>query len=368
MRTHKKSIGDAGITLVALVVTIIILLILAGVTINMVLGKNGLIEKSKTAKGKYENAALDEQAQMESASKVMNDLYGDYSTDDTKTNPSTSTGTTVKVGDEVITITAENAKNYYGYKVTNYNKEKDPDGVYRIFYYDAEVKDGKGKYGEANTLYLKRDWTANDVNLSTKISDSSWTDTNKNNAVTMMRKMNPDYASNQTSKTAYSSLENDNERGATWLCDTTQFETYVDSTMANFAIGSPSAEMYCDSYNQVEHNQGSAPGAAKLTASYQSTNVPGYIYQVNGEKQNSGWYTNDDTVDLSGYHGMYLCNQSAKGSYWWWLASPSASNADIVCFVGGSNADLSYGDVSNAFGVCPAVSLKSGVQLEIVNE
>ena len=43
MSTHKKSIGDAGITLVALVVTIIILLILAGVTINMVLGQNGLI-------------------------------------------------------------------------------------------------------------------------------------------------------------------------------------------------------------------------------------------------------------------------------------------------------------------------------------
>ena len=354
MRTHKKSIGDAGITLVALVVTIIILLILAGVTINMVLGQNGLIEKSKIAKGKYENAALDEKAQLKNATDLMDSLYGDYST--------------VKVGDEVIKITAENAKNYYGYKVTNYNKEKDPDGVYRIFYYDAEVKDGKGKYGEANTLYLKRDWTANDVNLSTKISDSSWTDTNKNNAVTMMRKMNPDYASNQTSKTAYSSLENNNERGATWLCDTTQFETYVDSTMANFAIGSPSVEMYCDSYNQVEHNQGSAPGAAKLTASYQSTNVPGYIYTVNGTKQNSGWWTNSDTVDLSGYHGMYLCNQSAKGSYWWWLASPSANLADFVCLVYGDGAILGFDYVSYAYGVCPAVSLKSGVQLEIVNE
>ena len=138
MKIRKKSMRDEGITLVALVVTIIILLILAGVTINMVLGQNGLIEKSKTAKGKYENAALDEKAQLKNATDLMDSLYGDYST--------------VKVGDEVIKITAENAKNYYGYKVTNYNKEKDPDGVYRIFYYDAEVKDGKGKYGEANTL------------------------------------------------------------------------------------------------------------------------------------------------------------------------------------------------------------------------
>ena len=354
MKIRKKSVEDEGITLVALVVTIIILLILAGVTINMVLGQNGLIEKSKIAKGKYENAALDEKAQLKNATDLMDSLYGDYST--------------VKVGDEVIKITAENAKNYYGYKVTNYNKEKDPDGVYRIFYYDAEVKDGKGKYGEANTLYLKRDWTANDVNLGKKISDSSWTDTNKNNAVTMMRKMNPDYASNQTSKTAYSSLENNNERGATWLCDTTQFETYVDSTMANFAIGSPSAEMYCDSYNQVTHNQGSSSGAAKLTCSYQKDVVPGYIYQVNGTKQNDGWITNYDTVDLSGYHGMYLANKTEKGEYHWWLASPSAYGADYVWGMRGGYARLASNDVSLTVGVCPAVSLKSGVQLEIVNE
>ena len=111
MKIRKKSMGDEGITLVALVVTIIILLILAGVTINMVLGQNGLIQKSKIAKEKYENAALDEQAQLKNATDLMDSLYGDYST--------------VKVGDEVIKITAENAKNYYGYKVTNYNKETD---------------------------------------------------------------------------------------------------------------------------------------------------------------------------------------------------------------------------------------------------
>ena len=58
MKTLKKNIEEKGITLVALVVTIIILLILAGVTINMVLGQDGLIKKSKIAKEKYENSAL----------------------------------------------------------------------------------------------------------------------------------------------------------------------------------------------------------------------------------------------------------------------------------------------------------------------
>ena len=39
--------ADKGITLVALIITIIVLLILAGVSIAMVLGDNGLINKSK---------------------------------------------------------------------------------------------------------------------------------------------------------------------------------------------------------------------------------------------------------------------------------------------------------------------------------
>ena len=40
---------NKGITLVALVVTIVVLLILAGVSINLVLGNNGIIAKAKEA-------------------------------------------------------------------------------------------------------------------------------------------------------------------------------------------------------------------------------------------------------------------------------------------------------------------------------
>ncbi len=50
MENKRMSIKEEGITLVALVVTIIVLLILAGVTINMVLGENGIIQKAKSAK------------------------------------------------------------------------------------------------------------------------------------------------------------------------------------------------------------------------------------------------------------------------------------------------------------------------------
>ena len=51
--SRKKS---TGITLIALVVTIVVLLILAGISINTILGDNGIISRSKEAKERTEYA------------------------------------------------------------------------------------------------------------------------------------------------------------------------------------------------------------------------------------------------------------------------------------------------------------------------
>lgn len=51
-RKNKLLKGNNGITLIALVITIIVLIILAGVSIKIVLGENGLVEKTKYAKEK----------------------------------------------------------------------------------------------------------------------------------------------------------------------------------------------------------------------------------------------------------------------------------------------------------------------------
>lgn len=47
---------ERGITLVALVVTIVVLLILAGVSISMVLGNNGLVTKAKETQAAQDKA------------------------------------------------------------------------------------------------------------------------------------------------------------------------------------------------------------------------------------------------------------------------------------------------------------------------
>lgn len=63
MKNKKQS----GITLVALVVTIVVLLILAGVSINLVLGENGLITQAKEAKEKSASGMNEENYLINSA-------------------------------------------------------------------------------------------------------------------------------------------------------------------------------------------------------------------------------------------------------------------------------------------------------------
>lgn len=57
--------SQKGITLIALVITIIVLLILAGVTIAMLTGENGILTKAKTADTDTKNAEVAERINME---------------------------------------------------------------------------------------------------------------------------------------------------------------------------------------------------------------------------------------------------------------------------------------------------------------
>ena len=60
-----QKIKEKGITLIALVVTIIILLILVGVTVSQISENNGLFQRTRQAVEKYKNASEEEQMQLE---------------------------------------------------------------------------------------------------------------------------------------------------------------------------------------------------------------------------------------------------------------------------------------------------------------
>ena len=64
MKSNKNQRKNRGITLIALVITIIVLLILAGVSIAMLTGENGIITQAQNAKNKTEEAEEKERIQL----------------------------------------------------------------------------------------------------------------------------------------------------------------------------------------------------------------------------------------------------------------------------------------------------------------
>ena len=63
-----------GITLIALVVTIVVLLILAGITISLVFSDNGIIKKAQEAANKTKEAVINEQTQMNEIADYMENM------------------------------------------------------------------------------------------------------------------------------------------------------------------------------------------------------------------------------------------------------------------------------------------------------
>ena len=71
MNKHKIN-TKSGITLIALVVTIIVLLLLAGISIQMLTGDNGILNRTGQAKENTDKAQLEEQVKLATLSAITN--------------------------------------------------------------------------------------------------------------------------------------------------------------------------------------------------------------------------------------------------------------------------------------------------------
>ncbi len=111
---RKVYSNQTGITLIALVVTIVVLLILAGVSLNALFGDSGIIKKAQDAQNKMDQAVENDQ-------KGINELSNWL---DSKTNGSTgedaNPSTTPKISRLIGTVVDKNTKaeDAYGNKIT----------------------------------------------------------------------------------------------------------------------------------------------------------------------------------------------------------------------------------------------------------
>lgn len=78
MRKVNAKQKERGITLIALVITVIVMLILAGVAINLTIGDNGIFRKSEEGAQIYKNSANDEASSLNDADSKMGELVNQY--------------------------------------------------------------------------------------------------------------------------------------------------------------------------------------------------------------------------------------------------------------------------------------------------
>ena len=74
LRKQKNMKNNNGITLIALVITIIVLLILAGISIAMLTGENGILTQAQNAKNKTEEAEAKERQDLENQNALIESL------------------------------------------------------------------------------------------------------------------------------------------------------------------------------------------------------------------------------------------------------------------------------------------------------
>ena len=129
---------------------------------------------------------------------------------------------------------------------------------------------------------------------------------------------------------------------------------------ALYAVGSPSAEMYIDAWNQYKGSKlldykWVASGA---TLKYGSASANGYAYAPG--------YGKTAITDFGTASAAHSLTTEANSMFMtsggeWWLASPSCGNDYNVCHVFGiSNYEkLSNDGGGDTLGVCPLVSLGS---------
>lgn len=402
-----------GITLIALIVTIIVLLILAGVAVATLTGDNGLISKSGEAKKQAEIS--EGQEQLEIAVTQSTNKRGNI--DETKLAKNLSKLNGIKYinseKEEVditenteIQLTAKVKLKGYNYKINNegkvsFKKEGAIDnedimsnpstyyGKYVTNYTtlsDAGIKDETGQLGKwqifladdtniyliANSTihkdYAPLNYNGNGYTLNfTNVLGLYNTNTAGNPSVaSLLRKLSKqDLYHEWLSKANLSNYSN--QQAVLTMLDTDKWNEYKDgenkirgyknALYADYVIGGPTVEMFCESYNKTHEGLDVIPKPKE-------DNENGSYY-TSGYKVQKGDTLSHAIGDLkvaeqtelnTGINNMHFrCN--------YWIASPGAGWNFHVMYVNFNGSIQSNGTSSTGIGFRPLVCLKSDVHL-----
>ena len=362
-----------GITLIALVITIIVLLILAGVSIAMLTGQNGILTQAQNAKTTNENKSAEEKVKLAIMAAKSQSTDGSLELDKLTTEVTTNYGGQVDGTAFPVTVTID------GKSFT-----VDGDGNVELTGAKPQIK-SKVKVGDF-VNYSAGNWTAEDMakiqNSGAKIAANN-SSSLPNNAFQFggftegsskdgnATSYDPSYAyvkdkSTGSAVTGWRVFDVDGD--SVTLISAGCPEDYYHSGTTNYG--------YISEYILSGNTNSSAPSELELGSKYIARDWSMYVNSTYGsgitataltKTRLDQWYnknynlTSANVRDNSTFQKVYgTNNESLIDNYsYYWLAS--AYDGDIVYDVL-PNYRLVNGYSNIAFGVRVLVSLPSGIQ------
>ena len=395
--------GNRGITLIALVITIIILLILAAVTIGALSGDNGILKNAADAKQETEKAQIIEQAKIDILGKQADNTSAELEKNEIKEVldiyfkevPEDFTSDTVlttkeEYGNYEITVseiyggkieeagltvgdmTEEQKKELIGKYVTNYEPasnnaivtEEGIPGKWMIFNIDDE-----------NIYLIASDYINTDYcptkNGATVTKSSSYPRgasfsgvynqyAGSSDVTQVGKELNYDYFLNP--EKAYTSTSS-NMKAVAYMLDTNAWSGFREEGVAEYAIGGPTIELLFEAYNKAHPDDEYPNGKYKARAK----SATGYEISTDGGEEGGNTWSDDITSSadyLNDSDPTFVINSTAN-AYGMWLASPSAiATYDVMRVSSYGRVYLYSYSYTSAYGFRPLVCLKSDVQLQ----
>ena len=393
-----------GITLIALVITIIVLLILAGVSIAMLTGQNGILTQAQNSKTVTENKSAEEKVKLAVMSARTRSETAALELDKLKEEIANQGGTAtnnefpvnVTMDGKSFTVTNTGVVTATGSSTTNPNPPASTDTLKAS---EIAAKADKTKiYGATVTGYTLPSGTTTDVKLKIFYADNSniyliadnyveranlpnstngkTATANKPNdgsaRIAYFDNILGDYAgssritesklkalNNDYFNTKGYTSENDNMKSVAYMMDTTAWNSkFRDTSKAEYVVGGPTVELLFKSYNEKYKT-------AYESQAVESSDKSNTGYQIRKTSSDS-WSTGIGSM-LKTSDSLYVITKQTD-AYAYWLASPSATSPNYVMFVAcnGSVDNINYNYSYNGFR--PLVCLKSDVTLEKVSD
>lgn len=367
----------AGITLIALVITIIVLLILAAVSISTLTGENGILTKASDAKNDTQKEGAKEKVQMEvlasygtdakididllnkNLSKIEGLTYNgspiSINNKITKEALESNEGVIVNVDDYDVIIDEKGnvfVKDEKGETETppeekaivsarDIANSKDKSKYYGAYvngYECNETISWKILYADENNIYL----IASDFIDLQYPTDETLEGYRGLNDITdsRIKALNKDYFEKN-----YESTGNHQMKQVAYMLDTSVWSNFIGEK-ADYAIGGPTIELLLKSYNQ------------KYNTNYlaQATSNLGYS-MIQGNSSHYG----PNVAELE-----HRNDELYFASYGTLIASP-VSSGNRNWFIGYFGIDDGSNQIGYNVGFCPVVCLNSSVQLEKEN-